>query len=93
MPVGFGVDNRHSFCQIAVTQLEPTKMESAGMHPGVSGGRRIAAKADTCAPSSLKKRLHRQLAGITRHVEQHRHDAMAQTRIATITEQLKGIAR
>lgn len=62
--------------------------DQISIHPGVVGGRRIFPKVNTCANSSLQKRLTRQLAGIEKHLEQHPNDAMSHARVATIKSAL-----
>lgn len=44
---------------------------------------------NTCKPSSLQKRLTRQLAGIMAHLERHPTDALSQARVAKINELLR----
>lgn len=41
-------------------------------------------RPNTCAPSSLNKRMERQLAGIEKHLEQHPRDLLSVQRVATI---------
>lgn len=64
--------------------------EQQGIHPGVIGGRRIHPKVNTCANSSLNKRLTRQLAGIEKHLGRHPNDMLSQQRVATIKALLAG---
>lgn len=40
---------------------------------------------NTCANSSLIKRMQRQLAGVTEHLERHPRDTLSQMRVSTIT--------
>jgi hypothetical protein len=58
--------------------------EDLSIHPRVSGGRTHFEKVNTCANSSLAKRMTRQLAGIEKHLEQHPRDSLSQQRVATI---------
>ena len=44
---------------------------------------------NTCANSSLTKRLTRQLAGIMAHLERHPRDDLSKTRVSTINELLR----
>lgn len=39
---------------------------------------------NTCANSSLIKRMQRQLAGITEHLERHPRDTLSQMRVGAI---------
>lgn len=48
----------------------------------------MAEKNNTCAPSSLHKRLQRQLSGIEKHLEQFPNDTLSQQRAATIRAEL-----
>jgi hypothetical protein len=59
-------------------------MADQSIHPRVSGGRTTSAKVNTCANSSLTKRMTRQLAGIEKHLEQHPRDTLSQQRVSTI---------
>ncbi len=43
---------------------------------------------DTCAPSSIQKRLERQLEGIQKHLENFPDDKLSQQRAATIRAQI-----
>jgi len=43
---------------------------------------------NTCAPSSIQKRLTRQLEGIQKHLENFPDDKLSQARAATIRSQL-----
>jgi ribosomal protein S15P/S13E len=61
-----------------------------GMKPGVIKGHRQYPKRNTCANSSLHKRLTRAKAGIEKHLEMHPRDSMSVRRISTITSILKG---
>lgn len=54
------------------------------IHPGVQGGRRRFEKVNTCANSSQRERLTRQLAGIQKHLETNPRDGLSQRRVATI---------
>jgi hypothetical protein len=45
-------------------------------------------KQNTCKPSSLHKRLQRQLEGIEKHLEQFPNDRLSQTRAAAIRAEL-----
>ena len=47
------------------------------------------AALNTCANSSLQKRLTRQLAGIMAHLEHHPNDKLSLARVATINELLR----
>lgn len=44
---------------------------------------------NTSSPSSLQKRLTRQLAGIMGHLEQHPNDALSRARVDRINELLR----
>lgn len=44
---------------------------------------------NTCAPSSLQKRLTKQLAGIMAHLERNPGDTLSQARVAKINELLR----
>jgi hypothetical protein len=46
------------------------------------------AKANTCKPSSLHKRLQRQLAGIEKHLEEFPNDKLSQARASTVRAEL-----
>jgi len=46
-------------------------------------------KPNTCAPSSLHRRMERQLAGIEKHLEQHPRDTLSAQRVAKINEILR----
>lgn len=63
---------------------EETVKSDGGMKPGVVGGRRIHPKANTCANSSLKKRMERQLAGIEGHLANHPNDNLSSARASKI---------
>lgn len=52
--------------------------------------RRVRTGTNTKAPSSLQKRMQRQLAGIMAHLEAHPNDALSRARVSRITEILKG---
>ena len=65
-------------------------MEDQSIHPRVSGGRTVFAKVNTCANSSLIKRMTRQLAGIEKHLEQHPRDGLSQQRVSVIKAILSG---
>lgn len=45
-------------------------------------------KPNTCEPSSLHKRLQRQLQGIEKHLEQFPNDKLSQQRAAIIRAEL-----
>jgi hypothetical protein len=45
-------------------------------------------KVNTCAPSSLHKRLERQLAGIEKHLETSPNDKLSQARASAIRSEL-----
>jgi hypothetical protein len=45
-------------------------------------------KNNTCQPSSIQKRLTRQLEGIQKHLENFPDDKLSQARAATIRSQL-----
>lgn len=64
-------------------------IDSIGIHPGVKGGRRCFPAANTCANSSLGKRMVRQLAGIEKHLETNPRDTLSQQRVSTIKSLLK----
>lgn len=64
--------------------------EDQGIHPGVIGGRRQFPKVNTCANSSIVRRMTRQLAGIEKHLEEHPNDTLSQQRISTIKAILSG---
>jgi ribosomal protein S15P/S13E len=61
-----------------------------GMHPGVVDGRRQFPKRNTCANSSLHKRLERAKKGIEEHLERHPRDSRSSSRLADINTALKG---
>jgi len=65
-------------------------MSIDGMHPGVIGGKRVFPRSNTCANSSLHKRLNRAKAGIEKHLEAHPKDGRSSTRLADINRILKG---
>lgn len=48
------------------------------------------AKANTCAPSSLQRRMERQLKGIQEHLDRHPNDKLSAQRVARIGEILRG---
>lgn len=52
--------------------------------------RRVRPGRNTCGPSSLQKRLNRQLAGIMAHLEQHPTDNLSRARVSRISEILRG---
>jgi ribosomal protein S15P/S13E len=62
-------------------------MKDQSIHPRVSAG---TEKVNTCANSSLMKRMTRQLAGIEKHLEKHPRDALSQQRVSTIKTILSG---
>jgi hypothetical protein len=64
--------------------------EQQGIHPGMIGGRRQHPKVNTCANSSLVKRMTRQLAGIEKHLEEHPRDVLSQQRVSIIKAILSG---
>lgn len=41
-------------------------------------------RTNTCKPSSLHKRMERQLSGIEKHLEVHPNDKMSAARVAVI---------
>ncbi len=45
---------------------------------------------NTCANSSLHKRMNRQLAGIMAHLENHPHDSLSRARVSRISDILRG---
>lgn len=47
------------------------------------------SKPNTCEPSSLHKRLQRQLEGIQKHLEVHPNDKLSAARVATINALLR----
>lgn len=63
--------------------------ESVGIHPGVKGGKRCYPKVNTCANSSLEKRMMRQLAGIEKHLETNPRDSLSQARVSNIKSRLR----
>lgn len=65
-------------------------LDAISIHPGVEGGKRRHPKINTCANSSLGKRMLRQLAGINKHLESNPCDSLSQQRVATIQNILKG---
>lgn len=67
------------------TNLDPEGTVSSSARPA---SRRKGPKVNTCAPSSKKKRLERQLAGILAHLERHPTDTLSQMRVAAIRSQL-----
>jgi ribosomal protein S15P/S13E len=66
-------------------------MDSQGIHPGVEKGRRIFPKVNTCANSSLAKRLSRALAGIEKHLEANPNDSASKQRVSAIKSQLANL--
>lgn len=50
----------------------------------------IRGTSNTCAPSSLAKRLTRQLSGIMAHLETNPNDNLSRERVSRINELLKG---
>jgi len=46
-------------------------------------------KVNTCKPSSLHKRLQRQLEGIEKHLENFPNDRLSQMRASTIRAELR----
>jgi len=59
-------------------------MEDQSIHPRVQGGKTVSQKVNTCANSSLVKRMKRQLAGIEKHLESFPQDTLNQQRVSTI---------
>jgi hypothetical protein len=51
--------------------------------------RRTGPKINTCKPSTLNKRLTRQLAGIMAHLEQNPGDQLSLARVSRIKELLR----
>lgn len=64
--------------------------DDISIHPGVTGGKRHFPKVNTCANSTLNKRLTRQMAGIEKHLETHKRDTLSQQRVSTIKSILSG---
>jgi hypothetical protein len=60
------------------------------MHPGVIRGKREHVRVNTCANSTLHKRMERQLKGIEGHLENFPNDGLSQARAADIRSILKG---
>lgn len=50
----------------------------------------MSKKANTCKPSSLHKRMQRQLAGIEKHLEVHPRDSLSIARVSRIKSILRG---
>lgn len=50
----------------------------------------MSKKQNTCKPSSLHKRMLRQLAGIEEHLERHPRDSMSHTRVSVVKSILSG---
>lgn len=50
----------------------------------------MSNKANTCKPSSLHKRMKRQLEGIEKHLEVHPRDTLSLARVARIKSILRG---
>lgn len=50
----------------------------------VNPQRRVRTGKNTCAPSSKKKRMAAQLAGILAHLERHPNDQLSRARVAAI---------
>lgn len=48
----------------------------------------VKVKVNSCAPSSLHKRLQRQLDGIEKHLEMFPNDKLSQQRASTIRSEL-----
>jgi hypothetical protein len=48
------------------------------------------SKQNTCKPSSLHKRMERQLAGIEKHLEVHPNDKLSVVRVSVIRSILRG---
>lgn len=65
-------------------------MADLSIHPRNGGGRQIFEKVNTCANSSLNKRLTRQLAGIEKHLDVHPNDGLSRQRVSTIKFLLAG---
>lgn len=65
-------------------------MADQSIHPRNEGGRNVFEKVNTCANSSLQKRLTYQLAGIEKHLEKHPRDGLSQQRVSTIKFLLAG---
>jgi hypothetical protein len=65
-------------------------MADLSIHPRNEGGRKVFEKVNTCANSSLQKRMARQLAGIEKHLERHPNDSLSQQRVSAIKTILSG---
>jgi hypothetical protein len=67
-----------------------SKKGDQSIHPRNENGRRKFEKVNTCANSTLQKRLTRQLAGIEKHLERHPNDGLSRQRVSTIKFLMSG---
>jgi len=64
--------------------------DQQSIHPRVVAGKTVQPIINTCANSSLQRRMTKQLAGIEKHLESNPRDGLSQTRVSTIRSILKG---
>jgi hypothetical protein len=70
---------------MALYQAPPDTTSVTPSAPPPTPPRKAKGHANnTCANSSLQKRMTRQLAGIMAHLERHPRDVLSQTRVSTI---------
>lgn len=67
---------------MSITEEAPTGQHPQRKHKGATN--------NTCAPSSKKKRLQRQLDGILAHLELHPLDGLSRERVSKIKFLLHG---
>lgn len=63
-------------------------MESLSIHPRNWKSTKEGVKKNTCAPSSLHKRMSRMVAGLERHIENNPRDGDAKKRLANATARM-----
>lgn len=66
-------------------------MDNLSIHPRNWPDFGTKEKKNTCAPSSLGKRLTHQISGLERHIESNPRDAAAQSRLANAQSRLKDL--
>ena len=71
-----------------LTQAGHTE-ERTSLPTALTGRRRGQTSKNTKAPSSLHKRLTKQLAGIMAHLERHPSDLLSRKRVDTINDLLR----
>lgn len=67
---------------MSITEEAPTGQHPQRKHKGATN--------NTCAPSSKKKRLQRQLDGILAHLEKNPLDGLSRERVSRIKSLLAG---